>query len=111
MNSPRLSRPTSTLLAGLCAAALLAPAALHAQQAGANDTRALAARVQRLEDTAAIQTLLLDYGRNLDARDFKGYSELFAKDGIWTGGFGTVQGRAAIQTFMEKAMPGAGVRS
>ena len=80
---------------------------MHAQRAGADDTRALAARVQRLEDTAAIQTLLLDYGRDLDARDFKAYSELFAKDGVWTGGFGTVQGTAAIQAFMEKAMPGA----
>ncbi len=105
MNIPRMYRPTSLLVAGLCAAALLAPAPVQAQQAGAND--ALAARVQRLEDTAAIQTLLLNYGRNLDARDFKAYSELFAKDGVWTGGFGTVQGRPEIQAFMEKAMPGA----
>lgn len=65
-----------------------------------------AAAVQRLEDRAAIERLLLEYGRTLDARDFKAYSQLFAKDGMWQGGMGTVQGPAAIQAFMEKAIPG-----
>jgi hypothetical protein len=46
--------------------------------------------------------LLLDYGRFLDSRDFGAYSRLFAKDGTWVGGFGSVQGPAAIQAFMEK---------
>jgi uncharacterized protein (TIGR02246 family) len=64
------------------------------------------AALQRLEDRAAIERLLIEYGRTLDARDFKGYSELFAKDGVWSGGMGTVQGPAAIKTFMEKAIPG-----
>ena len=68
--------------------------------------KALAARVQRLEDIEAIRTVLLDYGRFLDARDFAAYSRLFAKDGEWVGGFGTVQGPAAIQTFMEKQIAG-----
>ena len=66
----------------------------------------LAARVQRLEDIQEIQTLLLNYGRYLDARDFAAYSRLFAKDGEWTGGFGSVTGPAAIQAFMEKNIPG-----
>jgi len=64
------------------------------------------ARLRRLEDTQDIQTLLLNYGRNLDARNFKAYSLLFAKDGVWEGGMGTVKGPAAIQAFMEKAIPG-----
>src|SRR5262245_44863639 len=64
------------------------------------------AALQRLEDRAAIERLLIEYGRTLDARDFKGYSELFAKDGVWSGGMGTVQSPAAIKTFMEKAIPG-----
>ena len=75
---------------------------LAAQQ----DSKALAARVQRLEDTEEIRTVLLDYGRYLDTRDFAAYSRLFAKDGEWVGGFGTVQGPAAIQAFMEKQIPG-----
>ena len=72
----------------------------------AQDTKSLAARVQRLEDTQEIQGVLLDYGRFLDARDFAAYSRLFAKDGEWVGGFGTVQGPAAIQAFMEKNITG-----
>ena len=68
--------------------------------------KALATRLQRLEDIEEIRTVLLDYGRFLDARDFAAYSRLFAKDGEWVGGFGTVQGPAAIQTFMEKQIAG-----
>ena len=61
-----------------------------------------AARLQRLEDIEAIRVVLLDYGRTLDARDFAAYSRLFAKNGEWVGGLGTVRGPAAIQAFMEK---------
>jgi uncharacterized protein (TIGR02246 family) len=63
----------------------------------------VAARLQRFEDKAEIEALLLDYGRSLDARDFATYSSLFAKDGQWVGGFGTVAA-ADIKAFMEKAM-------
>jgi hypothetical protein len=66
----------------------------------------VAARLQRLEDIEQIRTVLLNYGRFLDARDFGAYSRLFAKEGEWVGGFGTVQGPAAIQAFMEKNIPG-----
>jgi len=72
----------------------------------AQDSKALAARFQRLEDIQEIQGVLLDYGRFLDARDFASYSKLFAKDGEWVGGFGTVQGPTAIQAFMEKQITG-----
>src|ERR1700747_2903700 len=72
----------------------------------APNTQSLTARIQRLEDSEEIRTLLLNYGRYLDARDFAAYSHLFAKDGVWAGGFGTVQGPAAIQAFMEKNIPG-----
>jgi uncharacterized protein (TIGR02246 family) len=70
------------------------------------ETPSLAARIQRLEDIQEIQVLLLNYGRSLDAHDFLAYSHLFAKDGEWTGGFGSVKGPAAIQAFMEKNIPG-----
>src|SRR5690349_18034343 len=63
----------------------------------------VAARLQRFEDKAEIEALLLDYGRYLDSRDFTGYASLFAKDGQWIGGFGTVPA-ADIKAFMEKAM-------
>ena len=63
-------------------------------------------RLKQFEDKAEIERLLLDYGRHLDARDFGAYAALFARDGEWVGGFGTVAGPANIKTFMEKAMPG-----
>jgi len=85
-------------------AALLFMASLLAAQApraAQNDT-SIATRLQRLEDIEEIRTLLLDYGRFLDARDLPAYSRLFAKDGEWVGGFGSAQGPAGILAFMEK---------
>jgi 3-phenylpropionate/cinnamic acid dioxygenase small subunit len=69
----------------------------------ANTDDSLAARLHRFEDRAEIEALLLDYGRHLDSRDFAGYASLFARNGEWIGGFGTVKA-ADIKTFMEKAM-------
>src|SRR5215467_272486 len=88
----------------LLSVALFLP--LAAQQPGKVSDKALAERIQRLEDIQEIQGVLLDYGRFLDARDFAAYSRLFAKDGEWVGGFGTVQGPDAIKAFMEKSIPG-----
>jgi 3-phenylpropionate/cinnamic acid dioxygenase small subunit len=62
----------------------------------------LEARLQRLEDERAIERVLIEYGRSLDARDFAAYSALFAKDGEWKGGFGSFRGPAAIKAAMEK---------
>jgi len=83
---------------------VLTAAPALAQGARTEDARSLAARLQRFEDKEEIQNLLLDYGRHLDARDFRAYSLLFARDGEWVGGFGSVKGPANIQTFMEKNM-------
>jgi uncharacterized protein (TIGR02246 family) len=69
----------------------------------ASSTDSIAARLKVFEDKAEIEALLLDYGRYLDSRDFAGYASLFAKDGQWIGGFGTVPA-ADIKAFMEKAM-------
>lgn len=98
MNIFRIRMGHAAVLASLCAAATsVAPCAAQTS---------LAARLQVLEDKEEIRNLLIDYGRLLDARDFAGYSRLFAKDGEWSGGFGTTQGPAAIQAFMEKNIPG-----
>ena len=40
----------------------------------------LEARFQVLEDKQEIHALLMEYGRTLDARDFAGFEQLFAKD-------------------------------
>jgi uncharacterized protein (TIGR02246 family) len=78
-----------------------------ADSASAQAAKSVEARLKVFEDKAEIEQLLLDYGRHLDARDFGAYAGLFAADGEWVGGFGTVAGPANIKTFMEKAMPGA----
>jgi len=62
----------------------------------------VAAKVQLLADKEEIRTVLVNYGRTLDAHDFAAYSHLFAKDGEWIGGFGSVKGPAAIEAFMMK---------
>ena len=59
---------------------------------------------QRLLAKDEIAKVLLEYGRALDARDFTAYSNLFAADGEWIGGFGSVKGPANIKAFMEKNM-------
>jgi uncharacterized protein (TIGR02246 family) len=79
----------------LCLLAFVAPVM-------AQNNMSAADRIQRLEDIEEIRTLLLDYGRFLDARDLPAYSRLFAKDGEWVGGFGSAQGPAGILAFMEK---------
>ncbi len=68
------------------------------------------ARLQRVEDQLAIQAVLIEYGKFLDAKDYAAYASLFARDGVWTGGFGSFTGPAAIRKMLEdnlgKAAPG-----
>src|SRR5262245_46042312 len=80
----------------------LFPASAQVPKSAKSD-ESVAARLQRFEDKEEIEALLLDYGRYLDSRNFAGYASLFAKDGQWIGGFGTVPA-AEIKAFMEKAM-------
>ena len=87
----------------LMAGAFLASA--WAQTPRATQTNeSISSRLQRFEDKEEIQNLLLDYGRHLDSRDFAAYSRLFATDGEWVGGFGSVKGPASIEAFMIKNM-------
>ena len=72
----------------------------------AAQTGSVETRLRALEDKEQIAQVLLDYGRHLDSRDLKAYASLFASDGEWVGGFGTVKGRDNIQAFMEKNMGG-----
>ena len=76
---------------------------VSASTAGAQ-TASLETRLQRLEDREQIAQLLVDYGRHLDSRDLAAYAALFAEEGEWVGGFGTVKGRRNIQAFMEKSL-------
>src|SRR5262245_5883348 len=85
-----------------CAVILVPAGAVSAHTQSKQPKAPADRRLQRLEDMEEIRTLLLDYGRFLDARDLVAYSRLFAKDGEWVGGFGSAKGPAGIQAFMEK---------
>lgn len=63
-------------------------------------------RIRRLEDIQAIQRVLVAYGKHLDRRDFPAYAALFARDGVWDGGFGAGTGPAEIQAMMERMIGG-----
>ena len=63
---------------------------------------ALEKRVQQLQDEHAIREVVVRYGEYLDARDYAAYASLFARDGVWTGGFGSATGPAAIQKMLEE---------
>lgn len=64
----------------------------------------LEARVQRLEDEEAIRNLLVEYGHDLDTQNLVAYSNLFAKEGTWSGGIGSAKGPAGILQMLQKAL-------
>lgn len=78
--------------------------ALPACSAGDAADSDLARRVQQLEDEKEIKRVLVEYGEFLDARDYGAYAELFASDGVWSGGFGSFTGPAAIEAMLEENM-------
>ena len=98
----------------LAACIALPSAPMRAQQPrqGAMTLEALAAKVKHLEDLQEITNVLIAYGRALDSRDFKLYSSLFARDGSWSGGMGTVSGGPqAVYDFMTSRIGGGGQRN
>ena len=101
---PRTIRALCPSVGVLACTALLAMPSLAAQAPATAGDASVADRLRALEDREEIRLLLLDYGRHLDSRDMKSYAGLFATDGEWVGGFGTVKGRDNIQAFMEKNM-------
>lgn len=79
-------------------------AMLSACSAGDATEDSLAQRVQALEDEREIREVLVQYGEFLDARDYGSYAQLFASDGVWSGGFGSFTGPAAIEAMLEENM-------
>jgi hypothetical protein len=71
--------------------------------ASAADKPSLEARIKKLDDEAQIRHLLVEYGHVLDTRDFVRYSQLFAKEGTWSGSLGTAKGPAGVLALMLKS--------
>jgi SnoaL-like domain len=67
-------------------------------------TLSLESRMQRMEDEKEIRELLVEYGRRLDARDYRGYAELFAREGEWLGGMGRTKGPAEVESMLVKGL-------
>src|SRR5690606_13840273 len=62
-------------------------------------------RLQRLEDKAAIHDLIQEYAVRLTSRDFDGYVELFAPDGVWQNGDIVKNGREEIKAMLVDMFP------
>ncbi len=60
----------------------------------------LEARLQKAEDTLAIQRVIVDYAKFLDAEDFDSYAALFAKDGTWQTGTSVRHGPVEIKAML-----------
>jgi uncharacterized protein (TIGR02246 family) len=73
----------------MAASILVASLALGSLAHTASSAASVEQRLQKLEDTESIRSLLIRYGRALDKRDFKAYGQLFAQDGSWKGGMGS----------------------
>ena len=81
------------VVAGILAAlASVTPALVAAQATGPT----IEQRLRRVEDELAIRRVLVDYAATQDARDYKGYAALFAKNGEWVNGKSVHKGRDAI---------------
>ena len=95
---------TRTFSMGVAFGAIaVASIAFAIARADLSDSSTDSSRLQRLEDRAAIEELLVEYGHDLDHRDFAGYAGLFAAQGTWSGSIGTFTGPTAIQAAMEKS--------
>jgi hypothetical protein len=103
MRTINLRRSFAYALGGGLAALAVVAATPHVNAPAAAQS-SLEARIQRLEDEKAIHDLLIEYGRDLDTLNLAAYSNLFAKEGTWTGGLGSAKGPAAILAMLQKAM-------
>jgi uncharacterized protein (TIGR02246 family) len=65
----------------------------------------LEGRLRVLEDREEIRNLLQEYRRTLDVRDMRAFSELYARDGTWTGASGTATGPEAIHDMLVGVLP------
>jgi uncharacterized protein (TIGR02246 family) len=65
----------------------------------------VSARLSALEGREEIRALWAEYGRTLDARDFRAFSRLFSRDAEFVGGPGSpARGPEAIGAFLERAI-------
>lgn len=83
----------------LVATSLLVPPALLAAETS------IEARLHVLEAKEAIRTLLFNYGRYVDDRNWEAFANLFAENGgTWNGGMGIARGHDEIVQMMSSTL-------
>jgi ketosteroid isomerase-like protein len=101
----KLDTPWGYLAAATVLVLSLALFAVQDGRTAAADESTLQDRVRKLEDEKQIRDLMTQYGQLLDASDFAGYSQLFAREGEWSGllsGYTTIKGPENIRAAMQK---------
>ncbi len=73
-----------------------APPAAGGGPAAAPAAASTEQRLRAVEDQLAIQRVLIEYSARIDARDFEGYADLFAREGTWQNGNTVRKGREEI---------------
>jgi hypothetical protein len=96
--------------AAVAVASFALSAVVFTQAVPATAQSSVEARLQRLEDESQIRHLLIEYGHDLDTRDYVGYSKLFARDGVWAGGIGTGKGPAGVLAMLQGTVGRGGNR-
>lgn len=84
-------------------AALALPGCVSIEETRTGPDGAVLAELATLRAKDEIRTLIVDYGRTLDARDFDGFAALWAEDAEYVGGPGgtPVAGSQEIADFLE----------
>ncbi len=77
-----------------------APAEAGGGPAAAAPAPSVEQRLRRAEDTLAIQRVIVEYAARLDAQDFDGYADLFAREGEWRNGDTVRRGREEIKALL-----------
>lgn len=76
------------------------PNAPLAAQPPSMQVRSADERLRALEDELAIQRIIVEYAARLDARDYEGYADLFARKGVWQNGATVRRGREEIRDLL-----------
>ena len=102
----RIRQSVNYALVALAAAGITAAAFTWSAPAIAQGSRSLETRVKAIEDEQQIRDLLIEYGHDLDTKDYVAYGNLFAKNGTWDGSLGLHKGPADITAMLARPSNG-----
>jgi SnoaL-like domain len=91
---------TAAVAIPVCISTWAAPAVAQGSRSS------LEAKMQMLADKEEIHDLLIEYGHDLDTKDFVAYGKLFAKNGTWDGSLGLHKGPAEITAMLQNPKSG-----